>query len=221
MTGQPGEARIRHRRNLGRGNEMLRARYRENPQLSGPVKSERLPGERRQLIILRVRPAEFNHYVLSLDIAGIKQSLLERRYDGESGRLRPAVQETDRGITCCCARGASGHATATPPNTPRNSRRLMPHSRFRRRHFTGANEYAGERLFTYTRLPPCQWKSARTTNAIERSHEEFKRRIKTQTVLPSAETAAMLLALLASGQISMRKIDGWQTLASKPWWSAN
>ena len=31
-----------------------------------------------------------------------------------------------------------------------------------------------------------------TTNAIERLHEEFKRRIKTQTVLPSAETAAML-----------------------------
>ncbi len=72
---------------------------------------------------------------------------------------------------------------------------------------------AGDRLFTFTRLPPSQWKSARTTNAIERLHEEFKRRIKTQTVLPSAETAAMLLwALLASGQITMRKVDGWQTL---------
>src|SRR5271168_841563 len=48
-------------------------------------------------------------------------------------------------------------------------------------------------------------------------HEEFKRRIKTQTVLPSADTAAMLFwALLASGQINMRKIDGWQTLAAKP-----
>jgi transposase-like protein len=73
---------------------------------------------------------------------------------------------------------------------------------------------AGERLFTFTRLPPSQWRSARTTNAIERLHEEFKRRIKTQTVLPSAETAAMLFwALFASGQISMRKIDGWRTLA--------
>ena len=59
-----------------------------------------------------------------------------------------------------------------------------------------------------------QWRSARTTNAIERLHEEFKRRIKTQTVLPSAETAAMLFwALLASGQITMRKVDGWQTLS--------
>ena len=64
--------------------------------------------------------------------------------------------------------------------------------------------------------PLDQWKSARTTNAIERLHEEFKRRIKTQTVLPSAETAAMLFwALLAAGQITMRKVDGWQTLNQK------
>jgi transposase-like protein len=77
-------------------------------------------------------------------------------------------------------------------------------------------EEAGERLFTFTRLPFSQWKSARTTNAIERLHEEFKRRIKTQTVLPSAETAAMLFwALLAAGQITMRKVDGWQTLTQK------
>ena len=78
-------------------------------------------------------------------------------------------------------------------------------------------EEAGDRLFTFARLPPSQWRSARTTNAIERLHEEFKRRIKTQTALPSADTAAMLFwALLASGQINMRKVDGWQTLASKP-----
>jgi putative transposase len=74
-------------------------------------------------------------------------------------------------------------------------------------------EEAGDRLFVFLRLPSSQWKSARTTNAIERLHEEFRRRIKTQTVLPSAETAAMLFwALLASGQITMRKVDGWQTL---------
>ena len=75
-------------------------------------------------------------------------------------------------------------------------------------------EEAGDRLFAFLRLPPSQWKSARTTNAIERLHEEFRRRIKTQTVLPSAETASMLFwALLASGQITMRKVDGWHTLA--------
>ena len=64
-----------------------------------------------------------------------------------------------------------------------------------------------ERLFAFTRLPPAQWKSARTTNAIERLNEEFRRRIKTQTVLPCAETLPMLLwALLASGQITMAEI---------------
>jgi putative transposase len=45
----------------------------------------------------------------------------------------------------------------------------------------------------------------------------LKRRIKTQTRLPSAETAAMLFwALLPSGQITTRKVDRWQTLAAKP-----
>jgi putative transposase len=78
-------------------------------------------------------------------------------------------------------------------------------------------EEAGDKLFTFTRFPKSQWKSIRTSNAVERLHEEFKRRIKTQTVLPSAETAAMLFwALLASGQITMRKVDGWQSLSEQP-----
>ena len=89
--------------------------------------------------------------------------------------------------------------------------------RIKHRAIADSLEEAGARLFSFTRLPQEQWKSARTTNAIERLHEEFKRRIKTQTVLPSAETAAMLFwALLASGQINMRKVDGWKTLAAKP-----
>jgi transposase-like protein len=89
--------------------------------------------------------------------------------------------------------------------------------RLKHRAVADSLEEAGDRLFSFTRLPPSQWRSARTTNAIERLHEEFKRRIKTQTVLPSADTAAMLFwALLASGQINMRKVDGWQTLATKP-----
>ena len=77
-------------------------------------------------------------------------------------------------------------------------------------------EEAGDCLFTFTRPPPSQWRSATTTNAINRLHEEFKRWIETPTVLPSADTAAMLFwALLASGQINMRKVAGWQTLATK------
>ena len=62
-------------------------------------------------------------------------------------------------------------------------------------------EEAGEQMFIFGRLPDSQWRPARTTNAIERLHEEFKRRINTQAVLPSAETAAMLFsALLASAR---------------------
>ena len=79
---------------------------------------------------------------------------------------------------------------------------------------TDSLEEAGDKLFNFTRLPQSQWKSARTTNAIERLNEEFRRRVKTQTVLPCAETVPMLLwALMASGQIIMRKVDGWETLA--------
>jgi len=89
--------------------------------------------------------------------------------------------------------------------------------RLKHRAVADSLQEAGDRLFSFTRLPPSQWKSARTTDAVERLHEEFRRRIKTQTVLPSADTAAMLFwALLASGQINMRKVDGWKTLATKP-----
>ncbi len=41
--------------------------------------------------------------------------------------------------------------------------------------------------------------------------------MKTQCALPNAETAAMLFwALMASGQITMRRVDGWQTLDHAP-----
>ena len=85
--------------------------------------------------------------------------------------------------------------------------------RVKRRAVADSLEEAGDRLFAFASLPPEQWKSARTTNAIERLNEEFRRRIKTQAVLPCAETVPMLFwALLASGQIQMRKVDGWRTL---------
>jgi putative transposase len=59
------------------------------------------------------------------------------------------------------------------------------------------------------------------TGAIERPHEEFERRIRTQTLLPSAETAAMLFwTLTACGQIAMRKLGGWQSLGQKHSFSA-
>ena len=106
---------------------------------------------------------------------------------------------------------------ATPEEIEIRRKTFIRKWRLKHRAVADSLEEAGERLFTFTRFAPSQWRSIRTTNSIERLHEEFKRRIKTQTVLPSAETAAMLFwALLASGQITMRKVDGWQSLTEKP-----
>src|ERR1700677_109077 len=105
----------------------------------------------------------------------------------------------------------------TPEEIAARRKAFIRKWRLKHRAVADTLEKAGARLFPFARMPPSQWRSLRTTNAIERLHEEFKRRIKTQTVLPSADTAAMLFwALLASGQINMRKVDGWQTLATKP-----
>ena len=86
-----------------------------------------------------------------------------------------------------------------------------------RRPVADSLEEAGAELFSFLRWPPEQWRSLRTMNAIERPHEEFKRRIKTQCLLPCAETACMLFwALLASGQIALRRVDGWDTFHVPP-----
>ncbi len=54
-------------------------------------------------------------------------------------------------------------------------------------HFAVADslEEAGDRLFTFTRFPPSQWKSIRTSNAIERLHEEFKRGSRPKPCCPA------------------------------------
>jgi transposase-like protein len=50
---------------------------------------------------------------------------------------------------------------------------------------------------------------------IERLHEEFRRRVKTQGSLPSEAAAVVLLfSLVASGQIRLRRIDGWRRIAA-------
>jgi transposase-like protein len=72
----------------------------------------------------------------------------------------------------------------------------------------------GDELLTFFTFPKAQWKTLRTTNTIERLHEEFRRRVKTQGSLPREDAAVVLLfSLVASGQISLRKIDGWQKTA--------
>jgi putative transposase len=76
-------------------------------------------------------------------------------------------------------------------------------------------EEAGNELFTFTAFPASQWKALRTTNALERINEEFRRRTKTQASLPSEEAVLFLLfGLLRSGQVRLRRLVGWQDLIS-------
>ena len=72
---------------------------------------------------------------------------------------------------------------------------------------------AGDDLFTFARFPKAQWKALRTTNALERINGEFSRRTKTQASLPSQDAVLLLLfGLLRSGQVKLRKIDGWHEM---------
>ena len=75
-------------------------------------------------------------------------------------------------------------------------------------------EEGGEELLTFFRFPSSQWKVLRTTNVIERLNGEFRRRVKTQASLPTDDAALVILfSLVASGQIKLRRIDGWEDLA--------
>jgi transposase-like protein len=70
-------------------------------------------------------------------------------------------------------------------------------------------EEGGDELLTFYAFPREQWRSLRTTNAIERLNGEFRRRVKTQGSFPTEDSALILLySLVASGQIVMHKIDG-------------
>jgi putative transposase len=73
----------------------------------------------------------------------------------------------------------------------------------------------GAELLTFFSFPKAQWKTLRTTNSIERLNEEFRRRVKTQGALPTEDSALMLLfGLVATGQITLRKLDGYTQLAA-------
>ena len=73
----------------------------------------------------------------------------------------------------------------------------------------------GAELLTFFSFPKAQWKTLRTTNSIERLNEEFRRRVKTQGALPTEAAAVTLLfGLVATGQIVLRKLDGYTQLAA-------
>lgn len=57
-----------------------------------------------------------------------------------------------------------------------------------------------------------QWK-LKTTNVIERLHQEFRRQVKTQGSLPSEDAVLVLLfGLVATSQIRFRRLDGWRQI---------
>jgi putative transposase len=72
---------------------------------------------------------------------------------------------------------------------------------------------AGDELFTFLRFPSSQWKALRTTNALERINEEFRRRTKTQASLPSQDAVLLLLfGLLRSRQVKLRALVGYHDM---------
>ena len=75
-------------------------------------------------------------------------------------------------------------------------------------------EEAGSHLLTFYEFPRAMWKSIRTTNALENLNREFRRRTKTQASFTTEESAvALLFRLVASGQIKLRRINGYHHLA--------
>jgi transposase-like protein len=77
-------------------------------------------------------------------------------------------------------------------------------------------EEAREELFTSLRYPASQWKALRTTDALERIHQELRRRLpaqagtETQASLPSEDAVLLLLiGLLRTGQVVLRRMVGW------------
>ena len=85
-------------------------------------------------------------------------------------------------------------------------------------------EEAGLDLLTVYDLPKAMWKSLRTTNSLENLNREFRRRTKTQASFGTEAAAITLLyALVAFGQIMLRRIDGHEQLPAflaKEWCQA-
>ena len=74
-------------------------------------------------------------------------------------------------------------------------------------------EEAGTKLLSFYEFPRAMWKSLRSTNPIENLNREFRRRTKTQASFATEQAAVTLLfGLVAFGQITLRRIDGYQHL---------
>jgi len=77
-------------------------------------------------------------------------------------------------------------------------------------------EEAGEELLTFYQFPASQHLSLRTTNAIERMQQEFRRRVKTQAALPTeGAVLRVFFGLWVSGQMKLRRIKGYRDIGGK------
>jgi putative transposase len=87
--------------------------------------------------------------------------------------------------------------------------------RLKHRTVVGSLQEAGDRLFTSTAAEPTA-QAVVPPDAIEQLHEEFNRRIKTQTALGEFRSDAAVLGFARFRSDQHGKVDGWQTLATKP-----
>ena len=98
----------------------------------GHLTANQIGRQCRQSVVLILRPAIFDRYVLAFDIAGFSQALAERGQDVADCPGALVLRKPITGIAGCCARAASGHAAA-PPRSVMNSRRLIRSPRRRAR----------------------------------------------------------------------------------------
>ena len=83
---------------------------------------------------------------------------------------------------------------ATPQEIETRRKAFIRKWRLKHRAVADSLEEAGDALFAFTRLQPSQWKSARTTNAIERLHERSS--LSMTGARPSASTGPTAIARL-------------------------
>jgi putative transposase len=83
--------------------------------------------------------------------------------------LREELAEDYRCVVYAESREAVEHARAS----------FVRKWRLRCKAVVSSLEEAGDELFTFLQFPQTQWKALRTTNALERINEEFRRRTKT------------------------------------------
>jgi putative transposase len=83
------------------------------------------------------------------------------------------LKSSTRRFTTSPERCAADESEA-PKEVQKRRNEFLRKGRLRHPAVASSLEEAGDRLFTFITLPPSQWKSARTTNAIERPVRRYR-----------------------------------------------